>query len=327
MSSVIPQHTRSNDYPTTDGRPMAETDLHRDLMVDLIQTLQAYYQADEQVYVSGNLLVFYVPGDRRRHLSPDVFVVKGVRKHPRENYLIWEEGRGPDLVIELTSASTRDEDVEHKMALYRDVLRVREYFLFDPNLDYLTPPMQGYRLIDGQYVPIEPEGGRLPSEVLGLSLERDGRMLRLYDPRTGQRIPTPAERNALAAALIERQQETLRMAEAALREQREVIRSSEVVRRQQADALQHSDEVRREQAEALRTAQEALQQQAEALRLLQVAWAGEEEARRAAELARHEAEAALRRERSARLTQEAELERLRSEVEQLRRQPPAAGQP
>jgi len=61
MSSVIPQHTRSNDYPTTDGRPMAETDLHRDLMVDLIRTLQAYYQADEQVYVSGNLLVFYVP--------------------------------------------------------------------------------------------------------------------------------------------------------------------------------------------------------------------------------------------------------------------------
>jgi Uma2 family endonuclease len=182
---------------------MAETDLHRDLMVDLIQTLQDYY-AHEQVYVSGNLLVFYVPGDRRRHLAPDVFVVKGVPKHPRDNYLIWQEGRGPDLVIELTSASTRDEDIDHKLTLYRDELRVPEYFLFDPNLDYLDPPMQGYRLLDGQYVPIEPMDGRLPSEVLGLHLERDGRMLRLYDPRRGRRLPTTVERAAAAEVEVER---------------------------------------------------------------------------------------------------------------------------
>src|SRR5689334_24521136 len=140
MSPTTPARTRANDYPTTDGRPMAETDLHRDLMVDLILTLQAHF-AQEPVYVSGNLLVFYVPGDRRRHLSPDVFVVKGVPKHRRDNYLIWDEGRGPDLVIELTSASTRDEDIGHKMALYRDELRVPEYFLFDPKLDSLDPPL------------------------------------------------------------------------------------------------------------------------------------------------------------------------------------------
>jgi Uma2 family endonuclease len=182
---------------------MAETDLHRDLMVDLILTLQAHF-AQEPVYVSGNLLVFYVPGDRRRHLSPDVFVVKGVPKHRRDNYLIWDEGRGPDLVIELTSASTRDEDIGHKMALYRDELRVPEYFLFDPKLDSLDPPLQGYRLHDGQYVPIEPVNDRLPSEVLGLHLERDGRLLRLYDPRTGQRLLTPVERAAAAEAELER---------------------------------------------------------------------------------------------------------------------------
>src|SRR5437588_5992969 len=121
-----------NEYPTSDGRPMAETDLHRDLMIALIQTLQAWYAREPFVYVSGNLLVFYEPDNRRRHLSPDVFVVKGVPKHRRDNYLIWEEGRGPDVVIELTSASTRNEDVEEKMGLYRDVLRVPEYFLFDP---------------------------------------------------------------------------------------------------------------------------------------------------------------------------------------------------
>src|SRR5262245_57704886 len=183
---------------------MAETDLHREMMIALIKTLAARYAGDPLVYVSGNLLVFYVPGDRRRHLAPDVFVVKGVPKHPRDNYLIWQEGHGPDLVIELTSATTRDEDIDHKLTLYRDELRVPEYFLFDPNLDYLDPPMQGYRLLDGQYVPIEPVDGRLPSEVLGLHLERDGRMLRLYDPRRGRRLPTTVERAAAAEAEVER---------------------------------------------------------------------------------------------------------------------------
>ena len=87
-------------YPTSDGKPMAETDWHRILMIDLIQTLEGWFADDPKVYVSGNLLMFYVEGDRRRHLSPDVFVVKGVPKHERLYYLLWEEKKGPDVVIE-----------------------------------------------------------------------------------------------------------------------------------------------------------------------------------------------------------------------------------
>ena len=195
MSTLIPGAVQTkNDYPTTDGRPMAETDHHRDLMVELIQTLQARYAADPLVYVSGNLLLFYEPGNRRRHVAPDVFVVKGVAKYERPNYLVWEEGKGPDFVIELTSASTRKEDVEHKFALYRDVLRVQEYFLFDPLGDYLQPPLQGYRRRQGRYAPVRPVRGRLPSKVVGLHLERHGQDLRLFDPAAGRWLPTPLER-------------------------------------------------------------------------------------------------------------------------------------
>jgi len=96
-----------NGYPTSDGKPMAETDWHRDLMLQLIETLKVRYEADPTVYVSGNLLVFYDRGNKRRHVSPDVFVVFGVRKARRPNYLVWEERKGPDVVIELTSSSTR----------------------------------------------------------------------------------------------------------------------------------------------------------------------------------------------------------------------------
>ncbi len=180
-----------NDYPTSDGKPVAETDLHRDLMFMLIEILRAFY-AGQRVYVSGNLLIHYVPGNRRRHVSLDVFVVKGVEQRARDNYLVWEEGV-PDAVIELTSSSTEEEDRTTKMALYRDVLRVREYYLFDPRGDWLDPPLQGYRLEKGKYRKIRSRQGRLPSEVLGLHLERQGTMLRLWNPQTKAWLPTPEE--------------------------------------------------------------------------------------------------------------------------------------
>ena len=77
--------------------------------------------------------------------------------------------------------------------IYRDILKVPEYFQFDPTQDYLKPPLQGFRLVGGPVCPHQPIGGRLPSEALGLHLERDGRELRLFDPALGVRLLTPRE--------------------------------------------------------------------------------------------------------------------------------------
>ena len=192
--SILPRSmTRlDNGYPTSDGKPMAETDYHRDLMMDLIATLRAFYAEQENVYVSGNLLLFYEENNRRKHISPDVFVVQGVGRYQRPNYLLWEE-RPPCFVIELTSSSTRNEDLTTKMALYQDVLKVQEYFLFDPCGDYLDPSMQGWRLRNGVYRRIRPVAGRLPSRTTGLHLERDETVLRLWNPETGERLLLPIE--------------------------------------------------------------------------------------------------------------------------------------
>src|SRR5205823_3313428 len=123
--------------------------------------------------------------------SPDIFVVRGIPKTPeRLCYLVWKEGKTPDAVIELTSRSTREEDLDDKFEIYQNLLKVSEYFLFDPQDEYLEPSLRGYRLIDGRYVAIEPVDGRLPSEVLRLHLERDGWVLRLYDPATREWLPT-----------------------------------------------------------------------------------------------------------------------------------------
>ena len=183
-----------NDFPSGDGKPMAESDLHRDLMSELIGTLKWWFRDKPDVYVSGNLLVFYEPGNKRRHVSPDVFVVPGVGGHTRENYLMWEEGRGLDFVIETTSKTTRREDEVTKYNLYVERLAVKEYVLFDPTEDYLRPPFQMFRRHGTGFRPVKPTDGRFTSRVLGLELERVGATLRLIDPATGERVPTPGER-------------------------------------------------------------------------------------------------------------------------------------
>jgi Uma2 family endonuclease len=175
-------------YPESDGQPMAETDLHRDEMYDLIHALRRRYWDVPDVYVTGNLFFYYVQGDPRAVVAPDVFLVHGVTKRQRRTYKLWEEGRAPSLVLELTSDSTRDEDVSRKKLCY-ERLGVEEYFLHDPYQDYLDPALQGFRLVNGRYQRIEPEAGdALRSLTTGLLLRTEGPRLRLVDAVTGERL-------------------------------------------------------------------------------------------------------------------------------------------
>lgn len=198
-------------YPSSDGRPMAESDLHLEEMLYLIAALRDRYQEMQDVYVAGNLLLYYVRGDRKACLAPDVFVVKGVAKRRRKSYLLWKEGRAPSFVIEVTSESTRDEDIEKKRDRY-ERMGVEEYFLHDPLAEYLNPPLQGYRLQDGRYRRISPEpDGSLVSWTTGLRLSREGEHLRLIDLASGQALPSFEE----LRKENRRKDEKLRQAEAA----------------------------------------------------------------------------------------------------------------
>ena len=98
------------------------------------------------MHVSADLLVCYEEGNPRVSVAPDVFVVFGVEDRMRGNYKVWEEGKGPDFVLEVASPNTWREDVERKPAIYAG-LGVEEYFLFDPMDEHYTPRLQGYRLV------------------------------------------------------------------------------------------------------------------------------------------------------------------------------------
>ena len=70
------------DYPDGDGKPVAETPLHRDNLLSLVHVIRRHLAADPNTYVSGNMLLYCVPGDKRRHVSPDVFVARGCPPSP-----------------------------------------------------------------------------------------------------------------------------------------------------------------------------------------------------------------------------------------------------
>lgn len=128
---VLAGDTTELYYPESDGQPVAETDIHRNLMAELIGELEAFYQHDPTVYVSGNLLLYYEKGNTKKNVSPDVFVVKGIPKEERRVYKLWEEGKAPDVVFELSSRRTWGDDLQKKWRLYAR-LGVQEYYIFDP---------------------------------------------------------------------------------------------------------------------------------------------------------------------------------------------------
>jgi Uma2 family endonuclease len=192
---------RDIHYPESDGQPMGETELHREEMTYLIQALQSWYQESPDVHVGGNLFLYYVQGDPRSVISPDVYVTKGIRKGLRRVYKLWEEKKAPSLVIEVTSDSTRDEDLLKKKDIY-ERLGVEEYLLFDPLGDYLDPCLQGFKLVGGRYQPITLESdGAWTSRTSGLRMQPEGHRLRLSDPATGEPLLSDQEVRAELARL------------------------------------------------------------------------------------------------------------------------------
>jgi Uma2 family endonuclease len=223
MSAVPIAAFERIEYPERDGKPIAESDVHRRELSAILFMLDEYFKADPDVYVSGNLMLYYEQGNPSAVVSPDVFVVKGVPKKERRTYKLWEEGQPPAIVFEITSRSTRLEDKGMKRELFAE-LGVREYILFDPLAEYLKPPLQGLVLRGDEYVALEPGAdGSLVSRELGLRLYRDGSYLRLIDLATGQALLRAPELEAARRTAEER----ARSADTARRTAEERARSAE----------------------------------------------------------------------------------------------------
>ncbi len=113
-------------YPESDGEPLAESDYQFCPLTDTVRTLGLHFAGRDDVYVAGNMLVYYRVNDVAARLAPDVFVVFGVDGHLRRSYFVWREGKGPDFVMEIASESTVANDPGEKRNRYAE-LGVAEY--------------------------------------------------------------------------------------------------------------------------------------------------------------------------------------------------------
>jgi len=191
---AIATPTTAIQYPSGDGKPTAETWLHVRAIMLLHQALEDFFHGRQDTFIASDIFWYWEEGNPKACIAPDVMVVPGVRERdPRErrSFFSWEEGGAvPAIVFEMASQNTWREDFDDKYDRYEE-LGVREYFLFDPEGQYLVPQLQGYRLSGKAYRRLRQT--ELVSE-LGFGLRVEDTVLRLFDGRTGQPIPTRLER-------------------------------------------------------------------------------------------------------------------------------------
>jgi len=207
-----------DELPCDDGIPM-ETERHKHQSDLLINALWERLK-QQNAYVGGNMFVYFSLEQVRNQdfRGPDVFVVLDVPRTERKSWVIWEEGKGPDIVIELLSESTLNRDKTEKKQIYQSRMRVPEYFWYDP---FNPEDFQGFRLQGSVYQPLEPdEQGGLISQELNLALVKWSGSYReintiwlRWATLEGEILPTPeerAEQQRLRAELAEQQLEEMR---------------------------------------------------------------------------------------------------------------------
>ena len=199
-------------YPSSDGKPMAENTWQLRAMLNALSDLD---EALPEAFVAADLLVYPEEGNNQKSIAPDVLVALGLGKGDRSSYFVWAEGKPPDWVLEVASRSTWKRDLNEKRRAYA-AMGVREYWLFDarafsreregrPRMKkggvYRdgTPRLQGLALADGEYRPLEArlvDGERtIRSEVLGMEVRADGKLLRFRDVATGRDVQHRPELN------------------------------------------------------------------------------------------------------------------------------------
>jgi Uma2 family endonuclease len=172
--------------------PEMESSLHYVQLALLVACLEMLWQDRSDSFIGANLTIYFSRQQLKSHdfRGPDFFLVRNTQNKPRKTWVVWEEdGKYPDLIIELLSDSSTATDRALKKELYQTRFHTPEYFWFSPE----TLEFQGFRLVGQQYAEIQPnEQEWLWSEVLNLFLGVQDEQLR-YFTLEGQLVPTPLE--------------------------------------------------------------------------------------------------------------------------------------
>ncbi len=237
ISQNSPDKTLSDkiQFPPGDlwsDEPPLESDWHRDQIDLLLRLLKWFWRDRQDFYVTGNLTIYYSPNQLKSEYfrGPDFFAVLGTERKDRKSWVVWqEEGKYPNIIIELLSNSTANVDRNLKKQIYQDTFRTPDYFWFDAK----TLEFQGFHLLDGQYQPLSPTPeGWLWSQQLELFLGIHEGNLRFFTAE-GQLVQLPEEelqdQLAQERQRAEREQQRAEQAEQELEQLRAQLKAQGLV--------------------------------------------------------------------------------------------------
>jgi Uma2 family endonuclease len=197
--------------------PPLETELHLRQIILLLQCLEWVWRDRNDFYAVGNLTIYYSPRQLKSEYfrGPDFFVVLGTERKTRKSWVVWEEdGKYPNVILEILSDSTVKTDKGLKKTIYQDTFRTPDYFWFDP----YTQEFAGFHLLDGKYEPLQQNAqGFLWSQQLGLYLGVHQGFVRFFTA-DGQLVPTPEEEAQQAQLQAQQAQQKAERLAAKLRE-------------------------------------------------------------------------------------------------------------
>ena len=192
---VPPVGCDDDGYPYEDSAMVDNSD-HNNVSGYIKYAVRERYASRADVFVDADLGLYFEQGNRSALVAPDVLIAFGVDGGSRLSYKIWEEGKPPDVVVEVLSEKTWRKDLRAKPGLY-EALGVPEYWSFDQHRLSRDPPLVVRRLVNGSYRVDECDGTTGHSVTLGLDLRVEGTTLRLRDPATGLDLPDYNEAMAL----------------------------------------------------------------------------------------------------------------------------------
>ncbi|WP_017652377.1 Uma2 family endonuclease [Fortiea contorta] len=192
--------------------PPLETELHLRQIILLLQCLEWLWRDRNDFYAAGNLTIYYSPRQLKseKFRGPDFFVVLGTERKTRKSWVVWDEdGKYPNVILEILSDSTAKTDRGLKKEIYQNTFRTPDYFWFDP----YTQEFAGFHLVDGEYQPLQAsEQGYLWSHQLGLYLGIHQGLLRFFTPN-GLLVPKPEEIVEQAEQRVEQAEQRVEQAE------------------------------------------------------------------------------------------------------------------
>jgi|SRR5215213_3710022 len=177
---------------------------HNNAVLEMTGLLESHFSSAEDVSVFHDLLHLLGPGLPTP--SPDVSVVRGLRRRDTERYsLDLEKEVRPCLIIEVVSPDDRlirQADLKDKVGVYERA-EIQEYVIVDWTLRDFRFRLVGYRLDDqGHYQPIKPDAeGRLFSETTGVGFQvsPDGERIFLFEYPNARRLLNLAEQEERAS--------------------------------------------------------------------------------------------------------------------------------